>query len=78
MGGIEATRIIRKMEANTNAAPIAIVAMTAATSTEDEELCMKSGFTHYLPKPVKFASVKGLIDKKADRLIEQRIESGEK
>jgi DNA-binding NtrC family response regulator len=38
--------------------------MTAATSKEDEEECMRSGFTLYLPKPVKYGAVKDLIERK--------------
>jgi CheY-like chemotaxis protein len=64
MGGLEATRIVRTIEKSTNEPPVGIVAMTAATSKEDEEECMRSGFTLYLPKPVKFAALKELVERK--------------
>jgi CheY-like chemotaxis protein len=49
---------------STHEPPVDIVAMTAATSKEDEEECMRSGFTLYLPKPVKYGAVKDLIERK--------------
>lgn len=64
MGGLEATRIVRTIEKSTHEPPVDIVAMTAATSKEDEEECMRSGFTLYLPKPVKYGAVKDLIEGK--------------
>lgn len=77
MGGIDATRIIRRMEASSGSAPVDVVAMTAATSAEDEGICMQAGFTLYLPKPIKFSSVKELLDKKKaekmQMLAEQQV-----
>jgi CheY-like chemotaxis protein len=62
MGGLEATRIIRTMEKSTGERTVDIVAMTAASSKDNEGECMQSGFTLYIPKPVKFGSIKELIE----------------
>jgi len=50
MGGIEATREIRKVEKENSYTPI--VALTARTVKNEEELCLESGMDDYLTKPV--------------------------
>jgi len=52
MDGIEATRRIRALEAETNSARTPIVALTAATSTEDRDACLAAGMDGFLVKPL--------------------------
>jgi len=49
MNGIEATRIIREMEAPI--ANIPIIAMTANAIKGDKELCLQAGMDNYIAKP---------------------------
>ena len=53
MDGYEATRLIRRREAATDAAPMAIVALTARASRGSEAYCLNSGFNGYLLKPYR-------------------------
>ncbi len=53
MDGYEATRVIRRREANTGAARMAIVALTARASRGSEAYCRESGFDGYLLKPYR-------------------------
>ncbi len=57
MDGLEATRIIRKMEQEHGDAPVPIVAVTANAFKEDEENCMAAGCTDYLAKPISKAKL---------------------
>jgi len=56
MGGIEVTKIIRK-EINSN---IPIIALTAASSTDDKDNCLAAGMNDFLLKPL---NVKQLYEK---------------
>lgn len=49
MDGIEATRIIRRIESGKNTP---IVALTAHTRQEDRESCFEAGMNDFLPKPL--------------------------
>jgi CheY-like chemotaxis protein/HPt (histidine-containing phosphotransfer) domain-containing protein len=58
MDGLEATRLIRRLEAQGQLAPqgrtpIPIVAMTAHAMKGDRELCLDSGMNGYVSKPVR-------------------------
>ncbi|MCI0462416.1 MAG: response regulator, partial [Gemmataceae bacterium] len=58
MDGLEATRIIRQLEAEGKLAaqprtPIPIVAMTAHVMKGDRERCLASGMTGYVAKPIR-------------------------
>ena len=53
MDGYEATIRIREYESENHLSPIKIIAMTANTSKEDEELCISSGMDDFLCKPFK-------------------------
>ena len=52
MDGLEATRTIRKMEAD-GIAHLPIVAMTAHVKIGDEQRCLEAGMDGYLSKPVR-------------------------
>ena len=49
--GFDATRAIRKFEAETGQAPIRIIAVTAGAMGGDRQECISAGMTDYLSKP---------------------------
>ena len=51
MDGLEATRIIRKME-RPDAVQIPIIAMTANAFSDDRKRCKEAGMTEHLAKPL--------------------------
>ncbi|KAJ57392.1 histidine kinase [Actibacterium mucosum KCTC 23349] len=53
MDGKEATATIRQIEAETDAAPVPIVALTAHALSGDREEILKHGLDEYLTKPLK-------------------------
>lgn len=52
MGGLEATRRIRQLEAGSGH-HVPIVALTACALDQDREDCLQAGMDHYLAKPLK-------------------------
>jgi signal transduction histidine kinase/DNA-binding response OmpR family regulator len=50
LGGLEATRQIRKLK---NGISVPIIALTAGVSKEERELCFKSGMDDFLSKPIE-------------------------
>jgi PAS domain S-box-containing protein len=59
--GFEATRLIRTAERQTGR-HVPIVAMTANAFREDRERCLEAGMDDYLPKPVRLAELRAMID----------------
>jgi len=60
MGGIEATKEIRRREAAHNIR-VPIVAMTASTSPDDHRNCLAAGMDDFLAKPVGLESLEAIL-----------------
>ncbi len=58
MNGLDATKELRN-----NKIDLPIVAMTANAMKGDREICIESGMNDYIGKPVKFETLKELLDK---------------
>ena len=56
MDGSEATREIRRLEAEDGRSPAFIVAMTAHAMKGDEEKCLSNGMDEYISKPITTSS----------------------
>jgi CheY-like chemotaxis protein len=52
MDGLEATRQIRTLEAETDAARTPIIALTANASAENRDACLAAGMDGFLIKPL--------------------------
>jgi PAS domain S-box-containing protein len=65
MGGVEATRIIRR-ELNKD---IPIIALTAAAMKEDEEQALAAGMNDYLTKPIEVAKLKAVLLKWGEQYL---------
>lgn len=63
LGGIEATAIIRSPDAPVRNHYIPIIALTANVSAGARDACLAVGMNDYLPKPVEFAQLKGMLDR---------------
>ena len=61
MNGLEATRKIRILEAESSLSPIPIVALTAQASTDFEIKCREAGMNNYLMKPIPFDELVTII-----------------
>ena len=57
MGGVEATKIIRK-EVNKD---LPIIALTGALTDDYEEICFQAGMNDFIMKPVSKEMIKGKI-----------------
>jgi CheY-like chemotaxis protein len=60
MDGLEATVAIRQQEQGTSR-HVPIIAMTAHAMKGDRERCLESGMDDYLPKPLQFEDVLGVL-----------------
>jgi len=67
MDGLEATRMIRKLEASGGSvnfnSHIIIIAMTAQAMQGDREKCIESGMDDYLSKPIRPKDVRAVIER---------------
>ncbi|KAF2089371.1 hypothetical protein K490DRAFT_36772 [Saccharata proteae CBS 121410] len=64
MDGLASTREIRQFEQQKGLKAAKIVALTGLASAQAQEEAMGSGIDHYLPKPVKFAELKKLLERR--------------
>jgi len=63
MGGIEATREIRRSEQESANPHIPIIAMTASTAPDDQRNCFDAGMDDFLSKPVGIESLKIVLER---------------
>jgi signal transduction histidine kinase/ActR/RegA family two-component response regulator len=68
MDGYEATRLIRKREADKMhacpwPAPIRIVALTASAMQGDREKCLAAGMDDYISKPVRLSEIQAALER---------------
>jgi CheY-like chemotaxis protein len=63
MDGLAATRAIREEERLTGGVRVPITAMTANAFAEDRVACLEAGMDDYLPKPVRLADLRGMLER---------------
>ncbi|KAF4999972.1 hypothetical protein FGRMN_2114 [Fusarium graminum] len=63
MNGVEATKRIRKLEAEYKIPRTTVFALTGLASADARLDALSAGVDTFLPKPVKFAELKNMIDK---------------
>ncbi len=63
MDGLETTKYIRKQESELQLPPIAIVAMTANATDDDQNLCRDAGMNDYISKPIQIDKLKNLLQR---------------
>jgi CheY-like chemotaxis protein len=61
--GLEATKLIRRAEAQMNASAIPIVGLTASTSPEERAQCLKAGMNDVLCKPFLLVEMLQMLDR---------------
>lgn len=61
MDGLEATKYIRTQESESKLSPVAIVAMTANSTHDDQEVCQQAGMNDYLSKPIQIDKLKNIL-----------------
>ncbi|KAG8528248.1 uncharacterized protein KY384_007165 [Bacidia gigantensis] len=61
LDGYDATRLIRKDD-DRKVRTVLIIAMTASAIRGDKEKCLEAGMNNYLPKPVRAAVLKEMIE----------------
>jgi CheY-like chemotaxis protein len=62
MDGLAATKAIREEERRTGSVHVPITAMTANAFAEDRIACLEAGMDDYLPKPVRLAGLRGMLE----------------
>lgn len=67
MDGYEATKAIRAQERQSGAGPVPILALTAHALGEHRQRCRQAGFTDFLVKPVRRATILAALTKFLDR-----------
>jgi CheY-like chemotaxis protein len=65
MDGLETTRYIRKQESELQLPSIAIVAMTANATDDDQNVCRDAGMSDYIGKPIQIDKLKSILQRYA-------------
>ena len=63
MSGLEATEYIREREIASKLAPVAIVAITANASHDDQFTCSDAGMNDYISKPIQIDKLKDILQR---------------
>ena len=63
MDGLEATRVIRRLELDQSLQHTPIIAMTANAMQGDRELCLEAGMDDYLSKPIRADELFSLLER---------------
>jgi CheY-like chemotaxis protein len=63
MNGLEATEYIRDREKISQRPPIAIVAITANASHDDQFTCSDAGMNDYISKPIQIDKLKDILQR---------------
>ncbi len=61
MDGLEATQYIRNQELECQLPPIAIVAVTANATHDDQDICRQAGMNDYISKPIQIEKLKNIL-----------------
>lgn len=61
MDGLETTQFIRNQEAESQLNPIAIVAITANATHDDQDTCRKVGMNDYISKPIQIEELRNIL-----------------
>ena len=70
MDGVEATREIRRRERQYGRPAVMLIALTAATSVEDRNVCLQAGADAHLAKPVSVRDFEKLLGRAQKRMSE--------
>ncbi|KPA19884.1 Signal transduction histidine-protein kinase BarA [Shimia sp. SK013] len=62
MNGLEAARSIRLHEEATSQTRTRIIGLTAHSSPEDRQACLDAGMDEHMPKPVKLAELRQIVE----------------
>ncbi len=63
MDGLEATQYIRSQEKESQLPPIAIVAITANATHDDQYTCRKAGMNDYISKPIQIEELRKILQR---------------
>lgn len=72
MGGIEATRRIRELEARQGWEPMPIVAMSAGDQIDDHRHCLEVGMNDYISKPFVPEDMNRVLYRHLHKLVQRR------
>jgi CheY-like chemotaxis protein len=73
LDGLEATRKIRRLEADKGLERTPVIAMTAHAREQDKDKCIEAGMDDFLPKPFEPAS----LARKMARYMQLKAEAGQ-